>query len=291
MKRIVLALLTFAFAGCASAPTTQRGDDLRAMTFNIRYDTAQDGEDAWPNRRESVAALIGFYAPDVLGLQEVLLRQRDQLAEDLDGYVLIGVGRDDGDEGGEFAPLAYRTDRLGLVESGHFWLSPTPGEPSVGWDAALPRIATWARFRDLASGDQVLAVNTHFDHRGLEARRMSAIQIRDWIGDNRAPCELVIAMGDFNAPPSEAAYLELVASGALVDARGVSETPPFGPPGTFSGFDVMEAREAPIDHVFVGAGVRVIRHGVITQHDAGRLPSDHYPVLADIAGPSCPAGD
>lgn len=290
MKPVVLAVLFGVLTGCAASPPVQQDEGLRALTFNIRYNTAQDGENAWPNRRAAVASLIRFYAPDLLGLQEVLLVQRDQLAEDLADYALLGVGRDDGATAGEFAPIAYLTERLELVESGHFWLSPTPEEPSVGWDAALPRIATWARFRDRASGVRVLAVNAHFDHRGLEARRMSAIQIRDWIGGNREACEVVIVLGDFNAPPSEAAYQEIVAGGMLVDTREVSETPPFGPPGTFSGFDVLEAREAPIDHVFTGAGTRVVRHGVLTQHDGGRLPSDHYPVLADIAPGACAAG-
>ncbi len=290
MRAVVMALMVGALAACATASQPAQPEDLRVMTFNIRYDTERDDANAWPNRREDVASLIGFYAPDLLGLQEVLLHQRDQLAADLEGYAFLGVGRDDGAAKGEFAPLAYRTDRMALIEQGHFWLSTTPHAPSVGWDAALPRIATWARFRDTASGARILALNTHFDHRGLEARRMSAAQIRDWISDNRGACEIVVAMGDFNAPPSEAAYKEMIADGGLVDARVVSETPSFGPLGTFSGFDVLEARDEPIDHVFVGDGVGVIRHGVITQHDAGRLPSDHYPVLADIVGPACPAG-
>lgn len=290
--KLIIALLTCGlFGACAIAPSAsdEQAAAMRVMTFNVRYDNPQDGADAWPNRRGHVASLVAFHDPDVIGLQEVLLHQRDQLAADLEQYEFVGVGRDDGKDGGEFAPLGYRRDRLEMTEHGHFWLSPTPDAPSVGWDAALPRIATWARFAPVGGGREILAVNTHFDHRGLEARRRSAIQIRDWVGENVDACALVVVMGDFNAPPSEAAYQELVAGGMLADARAVSETPPYGPAGTFSGFDVREARDEPIDHVFVGAGTRVIRHGVITQHDAGRLPSDHYPVLADIAGGACPA--
>ncbi len=291
MKLVVALLAFFLMGACASAPSASNGQAgaMRVMTFNVRYDNPQDGADAWPNRRGHVASLIAFHDPDVIGLQEVLLHQRDQLAADLGQYAFVGVGRDDGKDGGEFAPLGYRRDRLEMIEHGHFWLSPTPDAPSVGWDAALPRITTWARLEPVGGGREILAVNTHFDHRGMEARRMSAIQVRDWVKENRKACEMVVVVGDFNAPPSEAAYREIIAGGMLTDARLASETPPFGPAGTFSGFDVRETRDAPIDHVFVNAGARVIRHGVITQHDAGRLPSDHYPVLADIAGGACPA--
>ena len=123
---------------------------------------------------------------------------------------------------------------------------------------------------------------------GLHWARVAKVVYGATIGD--------AAQAGFNELPIDAAKLIAdgqssvkLEGGMLADARAVSETPPYGPAGTFSGFDVREARDEPIDHVFVGAGTRVIRHGVITQHDAGRLPSDHYPVLADIAGGACPA--
>ena len=113
--------------------------------------------------------------------------------------------------------------------------------------------------------------------------------IRDWIEAERGACESVLLLGDFNATPSEASHQALTQSGALRDARSASETPPFGPAGTFNGFDIMRADAAPIDHILVSRGVRVVRYGVLTQHDGGRLPSDHYPVLADIVTPRCRA--
>ena len=272
--------------GTARAPESAV---LRVMSYNIRLDTEADGDNAWSHRRAALSGLMRFYAPDIFGLQEVRLHQRDQLASDLADYAFLGVGRDDGREGGEFSSLAFRRDRFRLIAQGGFWLSPTPDRPSRGWDAAYPRIVTWAHLRDLRSGGRLLALNTHWDHIGAVARLESGKMIRDWIDTHRIDCESVVLIGDFNAPPSEASYQSLVQSRALLDSRGLSETPPFGPAGTFNGFDIMRADAAPIDHILVSARVRVIRHGVLTQHNGGRLPSDHYPILADIAAPRCRA--
>lgn len=260
---------------------------VRTMTFNIRFDTSQDGVNAWPHRRAAVIALIRFYAPDVLGLQEALPHQRAQLEADLPDYVLMGVGRDDGAAKGEMAPLAFRAARFQLQAQGSFFLSPTPDRPLPGWDAALPRPATWARLTDRESGARLLALNTHFDHVGQVARLESARLLRAWLQAHRQAEESVILLGDLNAPPGEASYQWLTAPGpgALQDTRAASETPPLGPAGTFTGFDIARADAAPIDYIFTSPPVRVLRHGVLTQHDGGRLPSDHYPVIADIVLP------
>jgi endonuclease/exonuclease/phosphatase family metal-dependent hydrolase len=280
--RILIALIALALMAGAQAATAA---ELRAITYNIRFDTEADGANAWRFRRDALIALIKFYAPDLLGMQEVLLSQRNQLAENLPDYAFLGVGRDDGAEAGEFSPLAYRRDRFDLDETGAFWLSQTPERPSVGWDAALPRLVTWARLRVRANGASVLVLATHWDHVGVEARANSARLMLSWIGEHRRACESVILMGDLNAHPGERSYRELASGGILLDARAISATPPFGPAGTFNGFDISRAEAEPIDYVLVSNGVSVARHAVITQHAGGRLPSDHYPVLADLRVP------
>jgi endonuclease/exonuclease/phosphatase family metal-dependent hydrolase len=272
-------------AGCATGARQEAR--LRAMTYNIRLDTEADGPNAWPYRREAVSALTRFYDPDIVGMQEVRVHQLRQLQEDLGDYVFLGVSRDDGEEGGEFSPLAFDGGRFSLVDNGTFWLSETPMRPSKSWDAAFPRLVTWARLQEKVSGGRILALNTHWDHLGVEARLESGRMIRDWITESRAPCETVVLLGDFNATPDEPSYQALTGAGALRPAKDISETPPFGPPGTFNGFDIMRAAAAPIDHILVSEGVRVFRYGVITQHSEGRLPSDHYPVLADFAPAAC----
>ena len=279
-------------AAAACSSVTPAPDAVRAMTYNIRLDTEADGENAWPFRRQAVAELVRYFAPDIVGFQEVRVHQLEALEADLPAYRFIGVGRDDGVRAGEFSPLAFLKERYDLIGNGHFWLSETPATPSVGFDAAFPRLATWAHLEDRKTGTAILAVNTHFDHVGVSARLEGAKLIRTFILENRKPCEAAILAGDFNATPDEASYQAIVTAGGgfLEDSRTVSRTPPFGPAGTFNGFDIFAKQSSPIDHIFVDKHARVARHGVITQHDEGRLPSDHYPVIADIDPPGCADG-
>ncbi len=283
MKYLLSLLATVLLAACAHVPV-QSADSapIRAMTFNIRLDVASDGENAWPHRKEMVEAVIKHENPDLLGMQEVLLHQKQYLEAELTDYTFVGVGRDDGAEAGEFSPLGWRNDRFAVVDSGTFWLSPTPQVAgSKGWDAALQRIATWAVLRDRSSGETIRVLNTHFDHVGTAARANAARMIAQWVADGGAPA---IVMGDFNVKPDSEPYQVLAdtAQSGLSDTRTISAAPPYGPPGTFTGFDIMAAAEAPIDHIFVTGDFAVNRYAVVTQHWEGRLPSAHYPVVADI---------
>ena len=177
-----------------------------------------------------------------------------------------------------------------MVASGTFWLSPTPDVPGRGWDAAYPRVASWARLRDKASRRSLLVVNTHMDHVGTTARLEGARQIRRWIAANRHAGESVVLMGDFNSPVDSAPYAAITQAGdgALRDTLTISRTPHFGPRGTFTGFRIERNEASPIDHIFVGEVVAVLRHATLTQQTGGKLPSDHYPVLADLCiGKGC----
>ncbi len=286
LGRIAALVLALLAAACAhtTASSGRSQQDLRAMTFNIRLDVASDGANAWPERQAMVAALIAREAPDILGMQEVLLNQKRDLEAALPNYEMIGAARDDGREAGEFSPLAWRRDRFELVRSGTFWLSLTPEAPSKGWDAVLPRIATWAVLRDRASGARVRVLNTHFDHVGPEARLNSAAIIAGWVAQGPDRNLPAIVLGDFNADPESDPYRRLAQDSAsgLRDARTATRTPPYGPPGTFTGFDITKAPALPIDHIFVTRAFSVERYAVITQHWGGRLPSDHYPVMAHL---------
>lgn len=268
----------------------ERADRYSAMTYNIRLDIASDGDNAWVHRRKALTSLVAYYAPDLVGMQEVLLGQKRDIEADLPGYAFVGVGRDDGKDKGEFSPLGYRRDRFALVASGTFWLSPTPDVPGKGWDAAYPRVASWARLTDKAAKRSLLVVNTHMDHVGLTARLEGAKLIRSWIAGHRKAGDTVVLMGDFNSPTGSPAYVAITEAGAsaLRDTLTISRTPHFGPPGTFTAFKVEQVEPAPIDHIFVSEGVTVLRHATLTQQTGGKLPSDHYPVLADLCvGKGC----
>lgn len=265
---------------------------IRVMSFNIRLATTADGINYWPNRSHRVFDLIRYHDPVVVGLQEVLHRQLEDIDSALTNMSWIGVGREDGRREGEYSPIFYRKDLLEVEDEGVFWLSESPADTgSVGWDAALPRIATWARFRDIDSGDRFVFYNTHFDHRGRLAREASARLIMRRIRELQEGLPIVL-VGDFNASPFSTVYptiTEATYTGqlALRDARQISASPPDGPEGTCCGFDALAADdERQIDYIFTSPGVQCMYFATLTDQWEGRYPSDHRPVIADLVLPA-----
>lgn len=254
---------------------------MRVMSFNIRFDNPADGPNGWAHRKDWVAEVIDKNA-DVAGLQEVVKNQFDDLKSRLPEFELYGVGRTDGKEAGEYVPLLWRKDRFTAGEKGVFWLSETPDKPSTGWDAALPRIATWARPTDKQSGKTFLMVNVHFDHKGEQARRESAKLIRRWIGEhaNGGP---VVLTGDFNSSANSVAYKNLTGKGQgieLVDSRLTVKTPE-GPKSTWNGFkEIVPGRR--IDFIFTAGPVAATGYRTLDETREGRFPSDHLPIVASV---------
>ncbi|MCS7035372.1 MAG: endonuclease/exonuclease/phosphatase family protein [Saprospiraceae bacterium] len=260
----------FVYTGaCAQA-------SFSVLTYNIRYDNPADGPNAWSERRHWLADQIRFYAPDILGVQEALKPQLDFLQEQLPAYAWVGVGRDDGREAGEYSAIFYRKNRFRVEQSGTFWLSPTPEQVSKGWDAALPRICTWALLEDTVARRRLWVFNTHFDHIGQAARRQSAslLLMRLWeMNRSRHPA---IVMGDFNAGPNTEPIQILLRE--LYDTRTRSQEPPFGPDGTFNGFRFHEPVELRIDYIFTTDRLRTRKYAVLSDSKNCRYPSDHLPV-------------
>jgi endonuclease/exonuclease/phosphatase family metal-dependent hydrolase len=265
---------------------------LRVMSFNLRYDNPNDGVNAWPHRRDWVASLIRFHDADAVGAQEALASMLRDLDARLTGFARVGVGRTDGRERGEFSAILYRTERLELLESGTFWLSPTPNVVgSKGWDAALERIATWARFRDRRTGCRHLHLNTHFDHMGELARQESARLIRRELAALARDLPIVVT-GDLNSNPTSASYRILttdsVAGGVppLRDALSQSLSGHYGPTSSWTAFRAIEPGQR-IDYILVSSGVTVLAHGILPDSWDGRFPSDHLPVLATLTFERC----
>ena len=256
-------------------------ESIRFMTYNIRYNNPNDGVHAWPSRKDRVASIIRFHGVDIVGMQEVLKGQIDDLETLLPDYAWFGVGRDDGVDGGEFSPTFYRRNRFELIESGTFWLSESPSiAGSKGWDAAITRIANWGIFRDKFTDGGFLHLNTHFDHRGERARTESARLIVDSLA-RLADGKPIVVTGDFNVEPTAPAYA--IMTELLQDSRGSSATAPHGPEATFAGFtvDLME-EGGRIDYIFVDDSTTVLSYGVISDQWNGLYPSDHLPVLAEV---------
>lgn len=278
-RKCILSLLLFFIATPAFS---QNDSTLNVMSFNIRYNNPADGEHAWPNRKDRVASMIRFHQADLVGLQEVLRGQIDDLEELLPQYNWIGVGRDDGEDGGEFSPIFYKQDRFNVLDAGTFWLSETPEViGSKSWDAAITRIANWALMQDLDSNQEFLFLNTHFDHRGEEARTNSATLIINRI-ETLAQGRPIIVSGDFNVPPSTAAYDTMTS--ALHDSYLKSSITPHGPEGTFGGFEVgSTANDRRIDYIFVDSSINVWRYAALSDQWNGSYPSDHLPVLIELS--------
>jgi endonuclease/exonuclease/phosphatase family metal-dependent hydrolase len=256
---------------------------VRIMSYNIRYDNPGDGARAWDYRKQEVATLIRFYAPDLMGLQEVLHGQLLYLEDQLADYGRIGVGRDDGQQAGEYAPIFYRKEQFELLDHGTFWLSETPEQPSVGWDASMERIATWGQFRRKSKNDTIYFLNTHFDHRGEQARQESAQLIREWVTKQAANYPVAIT-GDFNANPQSVPYQIMTKNNQLRDAYAASRLPSVGPDRSFSGFTVADTLPGErIDYVFVSSKIQVNRHAIVSSFRDGYYPSDHLPVIADVS--------
>lgn len=256
---------------------------MTVMSYNIRYNTPVDGENAWPNRKARVAEMMAsIYEADIIGVQEALKGQIEDLQSQMPDYSWVGVGREDGNDKGEFSPIFYKTDRLDLVATNTFWLSETPHRPgSKSWDAAITRIATWARFRDIMTNKEFFFLNTHFDHVGEVARVESAKMIVEFINDldDNIP---VVVTGDFNVPETSEAYLAIIGSPRLSDARYESDSGHEGPTASFSDWETLRPPESRIDYIFVNNHVNVLTHQIADDRFEGRFPSDHLPVIAKI---------
>ena len=275
---LLISCLTYA---CTAYRAVAEENLLTVMTYNIRYDASGDGADRWENRRDLMVSQILFHQPDILGTQEVLDNQLRFLDRELRDYAYVGIGREGGDKG-EYSALFYNDRKLRVEESGTFWLSPTPGEVSVGWDAALPRIVTWARFRRLDTRQSFMAFNTHFDHEGEEARLKSARLIVSSISRMNRDNLPVILTGDLNLTPETAAIGIL--TDYLDDAYARSPVR-LGPIGTYTGFDYDAPAERRIDYVMTSPEVSVLRYAVLSDAVDRHFPSDHFPVIAKVLLP------
>ncbi len=274
MKKIVSIVLLL-------MPTILFSQQMNIVSFNIRYNTSNDGENAWPHRIEMANGLLRFHEADIFGLQEALHEQIMDVQNGLPEYEWFGVGRDDGEKGGEYSPIFYKKSKFILLKQGTFWLSETPEEPSTGWDAALNRIVTWGHFQSKVTGKQFMVFNTHFDHIGVEARKNSASLIRKKIKEMTNNKNLpVILTGDLNLTPDQEPISLL--KEYLRDSREVSEEPPYGPVGTSNGFKLDANLDRRIDYIFVQGGIKVLKYAALTDFNDHRFPSDHLPVFAKV---------
>lgn len=273
------------------------GMEVRALSFNIRYGTARDGANAWSERKQLVFDLIRRQSADVVGLQEALRFQIDEIRGATEGYAEIGVGRDDGKEKGEYSAILYRAARFRVDSSGTFWLSDTPeAVGSTSWGNDICRVCTWARLVEKGTDRAFWVFNTHFDHRSQPSRERSAELIGRRIRERSEPDPFLL-MGDLNAGEDNRAVRYLV--GALdrassgdhdvLPAPAMRDTfralhPDADGVGTFNGF-AGRTSGAKIDYIFAPPWVEVKEAAILRDSTDGRYPSDHFPVAARVVLP------
>lgn len=304
-KTIALILLLLSLAASFAAEPAQ----FNVATYNIRLPASSDSVagNGWQRRGKILAELAYFNDFDIFGTQEGYRFQLDDIAAVMPGYAYIGVGREDGKEGGEHSAIFYNTAMFDLLDSGNFWLAEDTTYPHLGWDAACVRICTWGKFRHKASGKEFIFMNLHMDHIGTVARNESARLVKRKIEEIGKELPAFVT-GDFNVDQKSDAYATITGDGKLVDAFEASEFV-FAPNGTFNGWYSDGFSNQRIDHIFVTPGIKVLKYGIITDtyrtvdgneaalqaKDAPeilrvkkatvRTPSDHFPVKAKIVLP------
>ncbi|MGI9551149.1 MAG: endonuclease/exonuclease/phosphatase family protein [Aurantibacter sp.] len=256
------------------------GQEVKVMTYNIKYDNLNDTVNNWNDRKEALVDLIKHYEASFIGTQEVLYGQLNYIDSCLTNFTYIGVGRDDGKEKGEYAPVHYDSTRFNVLEQKTFWLSKTPDKVSIGWDAAMERICTYGLFEERETGKQLYVFNTHFDHIGRAAREKSAALIVKKINEINVGNLPVVLMGDFNLTPDEAPIRFLKSK--LSDGQEIAQKTFYGPTGTFNGFNPQMKLDRRIDYIFVQKfKVKSYLH-IDDRMENNKHISDHLAVLISI---------
>lgn len=273
MKNLILLICAFMFFNF-------NAQNLNVMTFNIRLSLDSDKENSWENRKNDALQLLDYYHPDVFGVQEAVPQQMTDLKTGLKDYDFVGVGRDDGANKGEYSAIFYNTEKLQVLQSGTFWLSETPDQPSKGWDAAYNRVCTYALFKTKKGGKKFWAFNVHFDHVGNIARENSSKLILEKINTLNPRNFPVVLTGDFNLT-DKTEPIKII-SKTMSDSFYNCRKPHYGPTGTFTGFDVNTVPKDRIDYIFTkGLSCQSIRT-INDRRENLLYPSDHFPVLAEL---------
>lgn len=276
--------LTFVFTVALFAWAYTQKTEISVLTYNIRYANPGDAPNTWQFRKQSVFSQISQVSPDVFGLQEALVEQVKDMENAFPAYSRVGVGRDDGKEGGEFSPVFFNSGKFNLLNSGTFWLSQTPYiAGSRGWDAACNRVVTWVNLKEKKTGRSVFVFCTHFDHMGELARHNSALLLLKAV-DSLSASNPAIVLGDFNATPDSEPYKLITAN---TDPRHLTDAAMMckdisGPEITYSGFKVGGIPGERIDYIFVKRISHVIKYKVNDSNNGEYYPSDHLPVNASL---------
>lgn len=260
-----------------------QANDLKVMTYNIRCGYCEDPSSVnhWNNRKYLVADVINKAGPDLIGFQEAEHFQIMDMVDLLKEYDWVGVGRDDGREGGEATAIFFRRTRFSVLGQKTLWLSQNPDTVSRGWDGKCNRTVTILKLKDnYSNGREFYYFNTHLDHIGEQAR-YEGLRLIVRLIDSYSEHLPIVLTGDFNFTRDYPAYN--IISNRLIDAQFVSQSSPGGGNQTYNGFGSDMNSNNKIDYVFVSDSWTVLSHNILTQTYNGRYPSDHFPIEATLS--------
>ncbi len=288
-------MVVFGSIACSSgddSPTPVEEDNtpIRIATYNVRYNSSTDGDNAWIYRRDRVAEIIRIHNFDIFGAQEPYYEQLSDITRLSPNYAYVGLSRTGQAESGEFAPIFYHKDRIEILESGQFWLTEKDRtQPNTGWDAAQPRICVWAKVRHKIADKTFYVFNTHFDHIGTQAREESAKLLLELVPEMAGNLPFFL-IGDFNFDQTHGNYSLLKNSTALSDTYDIAREKINANRGTLNSFNPNNTSTGRIDHIFVNRKntPTILKHQIITDSyydsrtEMQRVASDHFPVMVDV---------
>ena len=256
---------------------TKEAGAMRIMSFNIRCTNV--GKDSWEDRIGIVSQTIIESEADSVGVQEATPEWMAALNETIgDMYAYVGVGRDDGDNEGEYSAIFYLKGKYNVVDSGTFWLSETPDKVSFGWDAACRRVCTWVVLQNKETAEKYVHINSHFDHVGISARKNSVDMI---VNKAKEYTDLpVVFTADMNVVQGSDNYKQFVESGVLRDTKfDTANTMDYC---TYHDTKPQNHKGDVIDYVMINEHFDTTAYRVVTEGIDGRFVSDHYPIYADL---------
>lgn len=278
---IIFLIFSFSLISCSffQRSITNNSTEIKVMTFNIRYGSADDGENSWEYRKKILFDVVRDYNADVIGMQEVLKFQLDELLLELQSYSYVGAGRDDGKTAGEYSPILFSKERFILDTTETFWFSDTPKIPgSKSWGNNITRICTWAKLFDKFTRKNIYVFNLHLDHQSAESRRKSAEALIKKINEMKIS-QPIILTGDFNCSEDEETIKTILNFG-LIDTYRILHAKSNNE-GTFNGFKGDDTGSK-IDFIFTSKDFKSVDSKIIKTNWNGKYPSDHFPVTAVI---------
>jgi len=279
MRKIAYFISIIFFFACS------QGKQVKVATFNVRYNSANDGPNIWSERLPLIQSFLSKEYFDIIGMQEVTSQQLLDLQRILPEYSFAGMARDVKSENDEYCPIFYKKEKFSLLAKSQFWLSETPEIPeSIGWDGAFPRIVTWVKLKSNLSGHIFFVFNTHFDHMSEMAREQSAIVVMKKIKEiaDYAPSVLT---GDFNADKSSKTYKLLTTNWntyiSFVDTEDLAKKFVNKDSTTFNGYS-KTAPYVKIDFILVNGFFSVNNYKIHIEREDELFISDHYPVSVTL---------